>query len=95
MEYKDYYQVLGVSPSATADEIKKAYRKLAIRYHPDKNEGNKAAEEKFKVLTTIARQKMLIFLTFLNLFLEVEPPPLVLQKVHKKAKAIQLNVAFH
>ena len=133
MEYKDYYQVLGVSPSATADEIKKAYRKLAIRYHPDKNEGNKAAEEKFKeineaneVLSDPAKRAKYdelrnnyeqhqqrksgsenfdwskwqgntsgIFLTFLNLFLEVEPPPLVLQKVHKKAKAIQLNVAFH
>ena len=51
MSKQDYYELLGVSRNASADEIKRAYRKLAVKYHPDKNPGDKNAEEKFKQIS--------------------------------------------
>ncbi len=50
-DYKDYYAILGVNKNASAEEIKKAFRKLAVKYHPDRNPGNQQAEEKFKEIS--------------------------------------------
>ncbi|MFN8243299.1 MAG: J domain-containing protein [Ferruginibacter sp.] len=50
MEYKDYYKILGIDKKASQEDIKKAFRKLAVKYHPDKNPGNKEAEDMFKLV---------------------------------------------
>src|ERR671928_1797926 len=51
MDYKDYYKILGVARGASADDIRKAFRKLARKHHPDVNPGDKKAEEKFKEIS--------------------------------------------
>jgi len=61
MAKRDYYEVLGVSKSAAKDELKKAYRKMAIKYHPDKNPDNKEAEQKFKEAHSLFRLRQLPF----------------------------------
>ena len=54
MSEKDYYELLGVDRNANDSEIKKAYRKLAVKFHPDKNPGDNSAEEKFKEISSSA-----------------------------------------
>ena len=59
MTKRDYYEVLGLSKGASSDEIKKAYRKLAVKYHPDKNPDDNASEEKFKEIGEAIAQKII------------------------------------
>ena len=54
---RDYYEVLGVAKGASADEIKKAYRKVAMQYHPDRNPGDAEAERKFKQISVPAAKR--------------------------------------
>ena len=74
MAKRDYYDVLGVNKSASPEELKSAYRKLAVKYHPDKNPGDKVAEDKFKeaseaygVLSDKSKKKTMIILVTLLL----------------------------
>ena len=90
MSKRDYYDVLGLDRSAKKEEIKKAYRKLALKYHPDKNKGDKGAEEKFKEASEayhVLKEDLVIlifrrhFLTYLKMFLEIlEILDLILQE---------------
>ena len=64
-EKRDYYEVLGVNKSASEDEIKKAYKKMARKYHPDLNPDNKEAEEKFKEVNSAIALRSLGCITVL------------------------------
>ena len=86
MAKRDFYDVLGVSKNASPEELKSAYRKLAVKHHPDKNPGDKASEDKFKeageaygILSDQKKNKTMIILAMLLLkVVEVEDKVVVL-----------------
>ena len=99
MAKRDYYEVLGINKSATADQIKSAYRKLAVKYHPDKNPNDKGAEEKFKeaseayhVLSNSEENKAMIILDMLHLKMEVEDKEVFLTLISLNTFQIYLKI---
>ena len=68
---KDFYSVLGVSRTAKGDEIKKAYRKLAMKYHPDKNPGDKKAEEQFKEISNKVLDELCLWMSYQHWDIEI------------------------
>ena len=84
MAKRDYYDVLGINKNANPDQIKSAYRKLAVKYHPDKNPGDKIAEDKFKeaseaygISQTKTKKRIMIILDMLHLKMVVAKEVLV------------------
>ena len=98
MAKRDYYDVLGVNKSASPEELKSAYRKLAVKYHPDKNPGDKSAEDKFKeaseaygVLSDKSKKKTTITLVMQHLkMVAVEEVVLVVLEV----LVVQISLIF-